>query len=364
MRTTIFLAIIFFSHFFFSQNLIELEDSLCQRLKEMRAAKTEDEMLRINNIFTHEMESFLRKEGAFAHSFTQLKTIADLKSDDGLVRIIHWNLEFPDFSYTYAGFIARWDPDEETMQLTELKDVNSPYTPIPEQVIDAKNWYGALYYKIITVEFNGENEYVLLGWDGGTASSNFKIIDVLTFRGNNVRFGSPLFVNKSKTLKRVVFEYSDRSNMSLRMDEPRKRIVFDHLSPENPSLNEIRSFYVPDFSYDAYVWNEDRFELHEDVIAINDEKEPKSSEIYVLNPATGKPEKQKFSRKWLSPEDATHPGDIGHVPRTPESEKITTSEESSEEVIPKRRWWDRRNPDNLSVTTGKYKRNRRRPPQP
>ena len=82
--------------------------------------------------------------------------------------------------------------------------------------------------------------------------------------------------------------------MSLRMDEIRKRIVFDHLSPENPSLNGIRSFYVPDFSYDAYVWNEDRFELYEDVIAINDEKDEKSSEIYVLNPNTGKPKNRNF----------------------------------------------------------------------
>jgi len=364
MRIPILLALTFFSSLLFSQDLMALEDNLNQRLIELRAAKTEDEMLRINDSFTRDMESFLQKEGAFNYRFTKLKTIADLKSDDGLVRIVHWNLEFPDFSYAYAGFVARWDPDEEKMLLTEMKDVNSPYTPIPEQVIDAKNWYGALYYKMITVEFNGENEYVLLGWDGGTTSSNFKIIDVLTFRGNNVRFGSPLFVNKSKTLKRVVFEYSDRSNMSLRMDEIRKRIVFDHLSPENPSLNGIRSFYVPDFSYDAYVWNEDRFELYEDVIAINDEKDEKSSEIYVLNPNTGKPEKQKFSLKWISPDDANHPGSGHHVPRTPETEKAEIKDDFTEQGIPKKKWWDRRNPDNLSVTTGKYKRNRRRPPQP
>jgi len=148
------------------------------------------------------------------------------------------------------------------------------------------------------------------------------------------------------------------------MDEIRKRIVFDHLSPENPSLNGIRSFYVPDFSYDAYVWNEDRFELYEDVIAINDEKDEKSSEIYVLNPNTGKPEKQKFSLKWISPDDANHPGSGHHVPRTPETEKAEIKDDFTEQAIPKKKWWDRRNPDNLSVTTGKYKRNRRRPPQP
>ena len=348
----------------YAQPLSELENNLKTKLDELRKTRTEEDMIKVNMQFKKEMQSFLNRPGAFQYSFTQLKSVADLKSDDGLVRIIHWNLEFPDFSYAYAGFIARWDPDEEKMSLTELTDMNDAYTPIPDQGIDAKNWYGALYYRMITVEYNGENQYVLLGWDGGTASSNFKIIDVLSFKGNAVKFGSPLFVNKKKVLKRVVFEYADKSNMTLRMDEARNRILFDHLSPENPSLNGVYSFYVPDFSYDAYAWVDDRFELQEDVIATNDVTDEKTSTIYVLDPKTGLPQKQTYRLKWVNPEDPNRPGDISHVPRTPESEVLESTEESTEVILPKKKWWDRRKPDNLSVTTGKYKRNRRRPPKP
>ena len=348
----------------FGQNLAELENELYLKLNELRSAKTEQEMQRLNAVFTQEMNKFLEKDGAFQYPFTQLKSIADLHSDDGLVRIVHWNLEFPDFTYSYSGFVVRYDPDEEKSTVVPLVDVNDPYTPIPENIVDGKNWYGALYYKMITVEYNGENQYVLLGWDGGTTSSNFKIIDVLSFKGNAVKFGSPLFVNKKKVLKRVVFEYSDKSNMALRMDEKRNRIVFDHLSPENPSLTGVYSFYVPDFSYDAYVWVEDRFILQEDVVAINDPTEEGSATVYVLDPKTGQPRKQSYKLKWVNPEDPNRPGDISHVSRTPESEQLEIAEETPEEVIPKKKWWDQRNPDKLSVTTGKYKRNRRRPPQP
>jgi hypothetical protein len=128
-------------------------------------------------------------------------------------------------------------------------------------------------------------------------------------------------------------------------------------------LNGVYSFYVPDFSYDAYVWTEDRFVLQEDVVAINDPTE-EGSTVYVLDPKTGQPRKQSYKLKWVNPEDPNRPGDISHVSRTPESEQLETAEEKPEEVIPKKKWWDRRNPNKLSVTTGKYKPNRRRPPQP
>lgn len=349
-----------------SQNLAERELLLKNRLEELRAAKTDNEIKKINAIFTKEMSEFLRKEGAYQFQFTLLPTIADLKSDDGLVRIVHWNLEYRDFSYSYAGFVMHWDPDNETTKVFDLLDITDPYTSIPEGVIDAKQWYGALYYKMVTVEYNGEYQYVLFGWDGATTNSNFKIIDVLSFKGSNAKLGSPLFVNKTKVAKRVVYEFADRSTMALKMDEKRNRIVFDHLSPETPALTGLYSYYIPDFSYDAYVWEEDRFVLYEDVIATNDPIESKETTLYVKDPKTGKVTKESYKLKWINPEDKAREGDINHVARTPESveNKSDANNIENNEPLEKKRWWDRRNPDKLSVTTGKYRKNRRRAPEP
>ena len=87
-----------------SQSLQDLELELKTSLTELRKAQSEEEILRLNAVFKKDMLRFLNTQGAYEYAFTQLNTVADLKSDDNLVRIVHWNLEFPDFTYTYAGF--------------------------------------------------------------------------------------------------------------------------------------------------------------------------------------------------------------------------------------------------------------------
>ena len=347
----------------FSQvDLAERELLLNTKLEALRAAKNDDDIETLNLDFKNEMLSFLKLEGAFTYPISKLKTIALLDSPDKLVRIINWNLEYSDMSYSYCGFVMRWDEDKEELKITELIDKVDPYTAKPTGVIDAKNWYGALYYKIIPIEYNGKIEYTLLGWDGGTTGSNFKIIDVLTFSGNNVKFGSPVFIKKKEVLKRVVFEYSDKSSMSLKYEDKYGRIVFDHLSPESPTLAGVYSFYVPDFSYDAFLWENESWVLNEDVITLNDEEVNKNQSNYVVNEKTGEIKKKKGKDGWINPADPNRKNDIGHVARVPEINPI--NEDNTDKPKKKHLRRDRRDPNNLSVTTGKYKKKKRRKNKP
>ena len=181
---------------------------------------------------------------------------------------------------------------------------------------------------------------------------------MLTFVGNTAKLGSPLFKQKNSFSKRVVFEYADKSTMSLKFDEPLNRIVYDHLSPEVPSLKGVYSYYVPDFSYDAFVWEEDSWLLKEDVIAINKPGEDKKTTVFVLDEKTGELKEKKLQNDWVNPADPNKKNDIGHVARTPESEAINLEENNDEPKI-KRNRRDRRNPNGLSVTTGKYKPKKR-----
>ena len=351
-------------HLGFSQvDLAERELLLNTKLEALRAAKNDDDIETLNLDFKNEMLSFLKLEGAFTYPISKLKTIALLDSPDKLVRIINWNLEYSDMSYSYCGFVMRWDEDKEELKITELIDKVDPYTVKPTGVIDAKNWYGALYYKIIPIEYNGKIEYTLLGWDGGTTGSNFKIIDVLTFSGNNVKFGSPVFIKKKEVLKRVVFEYSDKSSMSLKYEDKYGRIVFDHLSPESPTLAGVYSFYVPDFSYDAFLWENESWVLNEDVITLNDEEVNKNQTHYVVNEKTGEIKKKKGKDGWINPADPNRKNDIGHVARVPE---VNTLNKDNNTDKPKKKHLrrDRRDPNNLSITTGKYKKKKRRKNKP
>ena len=365
MKKQLFIFFILFSiQFGNSQvDLAQRELLLNTKLEALRAASNDDEIETLNIAFKNEMLSFLKLEGAFSYPITKLKTIALLDSPDKLVRIINWNLEYSDMSYSYCGFVMRWDESNEEVKITELIDKLDPYTVKPTGIIDAKNWYGALYYKILPIEYNGKTDYTLLGWDGGTSESNFKIIDVLTFSGNNVKLGSPVFIKKKEVLKRVVFEYSDKSSMSLKYEDKYDRIVFDHLSPESPSLAGVYSFYVPDFSYDAYIWDNESWVLNEDVITINNEEEKKNQTNYVLDEKTGKIKEKKVKNGWLNPADPNKKNDVGHVARVPE---INTINEDDNSAKPKRKsfWRDRRDPNNLSITTGKNKKKKRRKNKP
>lgn len=344
-------------------NLADREIALNLTLESLRNAKNNDEIDSLNSLFKTEMLNFLKLDGAFTYPITKLKTIALLDSPDKLVRIVNWNLEYADMSYAYCAFVMRYDEIKEEVKITELIDKLDPYTAKPEGVIDAKNWYGALYYKILPIEYNGKTEYTLLGWDGGTSESNFKIIDVLSFSGNSVKLGSPVFKLGKSFVKRVVFEYSDKSSMSLKYDDKLKRIVYDHLSPEVPSLKGVYSYYVPDFSYDAFVWEEDKWTLKEDVIAINSEANQQRNKVYVLDEKTGKLKEKNSEGAWINPADPNKKNDVGHVARTPESE-IENPEETINEPTQKKYKRDRRNPNGLSVTTGKYKRKKRNKRKP
>jgi len=353
-----FVATLLSSFISFAQaNLSEKEANLNIQLLALRAAKTDDEIDYQNTEFKKEMEAFLKNEGAFKHKFTQLKTVAIIDSPDEKIRIINWNLEYSDLSYKYCAFVMRKDENKDKIIITELVDNLDAYEPKPEGVIDAKNWYGALYYKIIPFERNNKMEYVLLGWDGGTSGSNFKLIDVLTFSGTTLKLGSPVFKAKKSTLKRVIFEYSDKSNMTVRFEEKYGRIVFDHLSPESASLAGVYSYYVPDMSYDSYNYVDGSWILNEDVIAVNPEEAKGKKYFYALNDKTGKPEKVPLKKDWIDPTDINKSEDIKHVARTPESEAALLASTMEQPTVykTKRKRRDARAPENMSITTGKYK---------
>ena len=323
-----------------AQDLDKLEQELNLSLLHLRSSKTNEEMDDRNKEFKKDMLDFLAHKGSFTHQFKHCKTIAVLDSPDKLVRIITWNIEYTDFTYSYDGIVLFNDNRRRKIIAHSLVDVLDPYSEKPDQIVDGSNWYGALYYKMIPFSRRGRTEYILLGWDGATPSSNFKIIDVMTVNRSGVKFGSPVFRENKNILKRVVFEYSELVKMSLRYDDKYKRIIFDHLSPESPSLAGVRSYYVPDMSYDSYTEEEGIWYLSTDIIAVN-EGDNKSDK-----------------KRWINPSDK-NTNSVKHVARMPED--LETDQEKKENFFPKKRRIRKKdNPNYLKVTTGKYKPKRKK----
>ncbi|MCH2230331.1 MAG: hypothetical protein MK105_08300 [Crocinitomicaceae bacterium] len=336
------------------------EAKLEKLLLDLRSASNNQEKKEKNNLLKIEMKRVLSDEQSMHYPFSKLNTIGFIDSPDKQMRIVNWNVEQDDFSQNYTAFVIHIDKRRKTQYVTELQDKSFGMPMQPSEIITADNWYGALYYKIIPIKKGSRTIYTVLGWDYNTSLSQMKLIDAIYFTGKTVKLGSPIFKSGKTTQKRVFFEHSKKVTMSLKYEKQRDRIIFDHLSPESPSMKKFRSFYVPDMSYDAFVLEGSKWILHEDVIGVNSGSGAKKQYVYVKNENTGKLEKKEIKGDWINPEGQNTPVDGGsHVAVTPE-DQLKADDQKETADLPKVDKKDKRDPSDLSVYGDKKKRKRRK----
>lgn len=316
----IVLLLVSFPKLVSAQNLVEYEDKLLTMLDDLRNAENDAEKTQKNKVFKEFLEKTIHLPEAFEYPFDRLTTLGSIKSPDNKIRLFNWNVEQDDMTQKYYCFILRYDDRKREYQVSELVDNSFMIPARPSEILEATEWYGALYYRIIPIEKGSKTAYTLIGWDGNNTMSTVKVLDVLYFAGSSPRLGSPVFKQNNETLKRVFFEYSKKSTMYMNYDDSRDRIVLDHLSPEAPSMKGIYSFYVPDLSYDAYELKNDKWYLKEDVIAISKGSSDRIS-IETYNNKTGGVKTQEIKNKWIDPSDPDAPGGgAQHVATMPDQE--------------------------------------------
>jgi hypothetical protein len=304
----------------FGQNDAVTKSVLLRNLNELRDSKT-DSLKEVNNlVFKNNLMKFLENETYGSRDFDSLKSIGKIWSDDALVGVISWNVEMEDFSQQFFAFVLKKNA-RNRIEVTELIDNTlGQGNTKPTDVLEAQNWYGALYYDIIEVKKGNKTFYTLLGWDGAYANSNIKIIDVLTFSGSTPKLGAPIFKVSDKIVKRVFFEHSERAYMSLKYDKERSLIIYDHLSPESPNLVGFYDYYIPDLSYDGMAWEKDKWIVKEDILALNGQ----SQEVTLARDnKDGSIETKKVDSKWEDPNDGGR-GDFAHKAAKPEDETKDT----------------------------------------
>ena len=309
---------------FFSQekekNMATYELMLSEKLTELRKLREDSALIVKNEEFKTLLEEALSSDEAFDYPFASLTTVGKIYSDDELVRIFSWNIQYESKLHDYFSFVLKKDERRDKVHLIELKRNKQYLSSIVNETIEHENWYGALYYDIIDVQKGNKTYYTLLGYDANNERSSIKLLDVMYFVGKYPKFGYPIFEVENGFANRVIFEHSARATMSLRYDTERNKIIFDHLSPETPALKEFRDYYIPDMSYDAYFFENNKWRLEEDVIAVNKEKK---EEINLraydaeLDTVVNVPVKSK----WINPEDSNAPvAGGGHKAVLPENQ--------------------------------------------
>lgn len=302
--------------------LAQKEKDVNTTLAQLRSAHVDSNLLKFNKTFTKTLADFLHQKGAFDYPLTSIhKSIGDIYSQDKLVRILSWNVQMTDKSQHYFCFILKRDKHHlNDVTVTQLQSVPQDFRVLANRTIHENNWYGGLYYKIVDVNRGSKTYYTLLAYCTNQKDVSTKLIDVLTFRRGVPSLGYSLFDtgNRRERPKRIIFQYSRKASMSVRFHPERQMIIFDHLSPETPSLKGVKAYYVPDFSYDAYLWTGREWELKNDVIAVN-KPESKELDLKAYDHDADSVITIKTKRKWINPTDASNPiGNGSHQAVTPE----------------------------------------------
>lgn len=295
------------------------EKVLFLQLNKMRSAIKDAEKKKLNQEFKDYLLETILIPDSYTYNFAKLKTLGVIDSPDKNLRIFNWNVQLEDESNLFFGFIVR-KGNKKKNKIIELINKNIVYE-MPKEVVQESNWYGALYYKIIPTKKGKKDIYTLLGWRSNGNISNMKIIDVLQINGNHAKLGANIFQTKTEKLKRVVLEYSKKATVTVRYEPKLDRIVFDHLSPESPSMKGLYEYYIPDMSYDAYTFENDLWILKEDVIAVN-ELEKNTFKQYNIDKKTGEIKEEEVKKSWIDPSDLNSPGTQNkHTPALPEIKK-------------------------------------------
>lgn len=216
------------------------------------------------------LEKFLCQKDAFDFSFKIENSLSDLVSDDKKIRILTWTLPPEVGIYRCYGFILLKDSKTKTTKVFKLKEQEEKIEKPEHKIFHSNNWLSCVYYNIITKKYKNKTWYTLLGWSGNDGITNKKIIEILTItqKGEPV-FGAPVFQLRKLKSNRMIFEYNPQAIMFMNYDEKKQMILFDHLSPNEPSMTGRFQYYGPDFSVDGLKFKKGIWILEEDVDAKN-----------------------------------------------------------------------------------------------
>lgn len=246
------------------QDIKQETDQISKLFDSIVKAKSDAEKIKINKQIINSFSVLLQNKETFEYAFIELKFVSKLISEDDKIKIYTWNIPYENGEFEYFGFIQL--RKASGIELIELKDKSDKIKQAENKTLSANNWYGALYYKIISKSYKGKTYYTLLAWDGNDNFTNKKIIEILSLKNQKLEFGSPIIKMQNNELKkRLIFEYSEQAKMMLRYDEKIKMIVFDHLAPEQKKFKGQYMYYGPDLSQDGLIFENGFWVLKENL---------------------------------------------------------------------------------------------------
>ena len=243
--------------------LNEYEDTLSSIAHTMMFGKNEKIREEANNGFTKELLEVLQYPNSYNYPFDSLKTISILQPEDKKFKLFNWILRKDDGRIDYYGYIVLPSKDNKKNKIIKLNNVSNNINE--NQIFKKDNWYGALYYKIISPKKKNNKYYTILGWDGNYEEKTQKIIDIIEINDKEAFFGKDIFIKNENKTFRVLIDYNKNTSVSVNYDNDKKRIVFDNLVPLKESYKEYNAYFVPDGSFNCFQYKNGKWIFYEDV---------------------------------------------------------------------------------------------------
>lgn len=212
----------------------------------------------------NEMRVALSLPGSIDFPWDRLDMIGNITSEDKQLRVFTWHFTDDADHYRYFGFIQVRSKKGES-KLYELKDNGKPQRGVMKVDQSISDWYGKLYYQILTHKYKRKTYYTLLGMDFNNSRSTIKSVEVITLQRNQPQFARSLLYNGREFIDRLILEYDKQVAISLRFDTGSGMIAFDHLVPVHPIYEGNYEFYGPDGSFDGLEFSKGRWNFHKDI---------------------------------------------------------------------------------------------------
>ena len=267
----VFFTLLILSNILLSQekDLEKEKNKLIDLAQVILKGETDSIRIAANDDFYENLLTLLNTEKSYKYKFENIEHVSILQPKDKMFKIFTWFLPYKNGEYEYFGIIQKCKKNGNKCRIYELKKTQELNNESLNKNLETDEWYGCLYYDIISITINKQKYYTLLGWDGNNKQTTKKIIEVLKLKKKtDPVFGSSIFNN---TQKRIIIEYSSKYPISLRYDEKLEYIVFDHIEPiDGISINNF-DIYAPNLSYDIFKKTDMGWEL-ETNIYLNNEK--------------------------------------------------------------------------------------------
>lgn len=250
----------------------EMSASLEKLYGRLNSVAEDSIRLRINDSIKFFIDSYVASDRIFTHTFSNLKHLGQITSSDSVIKIVTWNLVLNNEPGRYFCYFIRKSAEGSANDVYYLTHSYDDKKILADTVYSQSDWYGALYYDIRPFYADNRKCWVLLGISYSNPMLTRKIIEVLDFtRENKIIFGRKWFDSGKSLYFRHILEYSASAVISLRFRSD-SSIVFDHLVLLPPSGFDDRLYYGPDYSYDAFIFNNGVWSLSINIDARNSQK--------------------------------------------------------------------------------------------